>query len=151
MPGRIPIVRPLLGLAGFLVDRLADDPPGDLGEVAHQRLVQGLELGPEHVIEEALGAFDRHCGPPLARVAKGLKAVAPGQGQEELARPGIADAEADLDVPGLLARLVQPGPDPLARRIGGQPLARGRGPGKERLDLAQPLAKFGFDQRCAFK
>ena len=67
--------------------------------------------------------------------------------QEELARPGVADAEAQLDVGRPPAGLGEPGLDPLAGSPGGEPLAGREGPGEQRLHLAQALAEVGLAHR----
>lgn len=73
------------------VDLLADDAGCDVVEVEHEGGVELLQLGPQNLIDEALGNPDHHRGHSLAVQPIGPQPIAAAKGEEESARPLIGE------------------------------------------------------------
>ena len=82
--------------------------------------------------------------PAHAGIAVRPQAIPPAQRDEQVARPWIGQAEADLDRLLALLLLPQPGADAVRRGAGGGFLPGRGGPGEQRLDLAKLVPERGF-------
>src|SRR5262249_60754728 len=84
-----------ISIADVAVDLLADDTISDRGEILDQRRVDRLELGQQHGLDEAARRFHDQGLAVHAWIAIRPQAVAAGEREQELPRPGVVDGGGD--------------------------------------------------------
>ncbi len=130
------------------MNHLPHDAIGHAGQVAPQGLRDLLELGPQRLVDEALGHPGHDRGVALAAVAVGPDPVSPQQGDEDLARPHVRHGEAVLDRRILFFPELQPFENSIPGSLGSDLLTFGGRTGEERLYQPQLVDEPGFIPSC---
>jgi hypothetical protein len=128
------------GFGEVLVDALGDDVVGDLAEIGVEELGEFEILWPEDGVEEGLFQPDHNGGVALAGEAVGFELVAADEGEEELAFPGVGEAE--LELLRFAGEGVELDVEAFEGGVGGGHFAEGVGAEEEGLHLGDLVEEF---------